>query len=64
MTAKIECPGCEGTGDCAECNGEPLSGCDICSGTGECVECDGLCEIDEDDPEPPEPYYAQPPSWS
>jgi hypothetical protein len=45
----IECPGCDGSGDCTECGGENSRGCDICLGTGDCVECDGSGEVVEDD---------------
>jgi hypothetical protein len=60
----IECPGCEGTGDCTECNGVNSDRCWACTGTGDCPECDGEGQVEEDEPEPPEPYYAEPPTWS
>lgn len=42
-----DCPGCDGTGDCQNCNGEDDS-CDWCDGAGECQECDGTGTIEED----------------
>lgn len=41
----IECPGCDGTGDCDECAGE---GCMTCNETGDCPECDGIGEVAAD----------------
>lgn len=46
----IDCPGCDGTGDCQSCNGEDEH-CDMCGGVGECPECDGAGEVEDDDQE-------------
>lgn len=35
-----DCPGCNGTGDCLECNDADSYACDQCLSTGECPECD------------------------
>lgn len=40
----IDCPGCDGTGDCAECAG---NGCAHCDETGDCPECDGTGEVED-----------------
>jgi hypothetical protein len=42
----IECPGCDGTGECTHCNGADPD-CDMCDGTGDCPECDGNGEVEE-----------------
>lgn len=42
----LDCPGCDGTGDCQSCNGED-DHCDTCDGVGECLECDGTGEVED-----------------
>lgn len=43
---KDPCPGCDGTGDCTNCNGQDPD-CDQCQGSGDCPECDGTGETEE-----------------
>ena len=40
----VNCPGCDGRGDCANCDGADPD-CDWCGGTGECIDCDGAQKI-------------------
>ena len=42
-----ECPGCDGTGTCTECNDDGMT-CPTCDNTGDCPECDGTGETEED----------------
>lgn len=60
----VDCPDCNGSGRCQECGGKDSADCVVCEGSTVCIECGGAGQVDEDEKEPPEPYYAEPPSWS